>query len=138
MGTRPIPKSRVGNAAFRDFYDALLRSKTFRVVDGEDFITRLPWWLGAFRHCGTEIFYDSLGRAHIAPPWGVKGPSDVFGAWAEWRREGRLALLNDHHVNRYVEMLSVPNPNLNLNPNLPSSHSEDGAGIRIASEIPHS
>jgi triacylglycerol lipase len=111
-GVYTFGEPRAGNAAFRDCYDYWLRSKTFRVVDGADFITRLPWWWGAFHHCGTEIFYDSLGRARVAPPWWVKGPSDLFGAWAEWRRDGRLALLSDHHINRYVELLSVPNPTL--------------------------
>jgi len=106
-GVYTFGEPRVGNAAFRDCYDYWLRSKTFRVVDGADFITRLPWWLGAFHHCGTEIFYDSLGRARVAPPWWVKGPSDLFGTWAEWQRDGRLALLADHHISRYAELLKA-------------------------------
>jgi hypothetical protein len=75
------------------------------VVDGGDFIARIPWLLGAYRHCGTEIFYDNLGVRHASPFWWVKGASDVFGTWQEWRHDGRLALLNDHHVGRYVALL---------------------------------
>jgi triacylglycerol lipase len=105
-GVYTFGEPRAGNAAFRDYYDALLKSCTFRVVDGEDFITRIPWLLGAYRHCGTEIFYDSVGVPHVSPPWWVKGASDVFGTWSEWRRDGRLALLADHHVSNYVALLA--------------------------------
>ena len=52
-GVYTFGEPRVGNAAFRDHYDALLKTCTFRVVDGEDFITRIPWLLGMYRHCGT-------------------------------------------------------------------------------------
>jgi hypothetical protein len=143
-GVYTFGEPRVGNAAFRDYYNALLKSCTFRVVDGEDFITRIPWLLGAYRHSGTEVFYPSFGRDallrvpgcaaaqpyQISPPWWVKGFSDVFGTWQEWRRDGRIALLADHHVSRYVERLSPPNPN----PLLPSE-SEGRDRIKITSKI---
>src|SRR5208283_3131333 len=64
-GVYTFGEPRVGNAAFRDEYDFWLRAKTFRVVDGEDFITRIPWLLGAYRHSGTEVFYSALGRAAL-------------------------------------------------------------------------
>jgi len=122
-GVYTFGEPRVGNAAFRNFY-GWLRPKTFRVVDGEDFIPRLPWLLGAYRHSGTEVFYGSwecrmqsaefrtphstlFTRYLIDPPWWQKGLSDVFGTWAEWQRDGRLALLADHHVNRYLKMLNA-------------------------------
>jgi hypothetical protein len=117
-GVYTFGEPRVGNAALRDCYDALLKGRTFRVVDGEDLVTRLPWLLGAYRHCGTEVFYPSYGLLEISParrqprptnyridpPWWSKGFSDVFGAWREWSREGRLALLADHHIGRYLEL----------------------------------
>jgi triacylglycerol lipase len=119
-GVYTFGEPRLGNAVFRDCYDALLKSCSFRVVDGEDFITRIPWLLGCFRHCGHEVFYSSFSLQPLAfsidPPWWVKGVSDVFGTWQEWRRDGRLALLEDHHVGRYVSLLSAPNLNLNPNP----------------------
>jgi hypothetical protein len=117
-GVYTFGEPRVGNGAWRDCYDALLKGRTFRVVDGEDLVTRIPWLLWAYRHCGTEVFYPSCGLLEIAParreprptnyridpPWWSKGFSDVFGAWREWSREGRLALLADHHIGRYLEL----------------------------------
>lgn len=105
-GVYTFGEPRVGNAGFRDYYDALLKSCTFRVVDAEDFITRIPWLLGAYRHCGTEVFYDCTGVARVNPRWWEKAVSDVLGTWEEYRDEGRLALLEDHHVRRYVRLLS--------------------------------
>jgi triacylglycerol lipase len=125
-GVYTFGEPRVGNAAFRDCYDALLKPCTFRVVDGEDFITRIPWLLGAYRHSGIEVFYSAFSLQpsafQIDPPWWVKGVSDVFGTWQEYHAGHRLALLADHHVGNYVELLSTPdlNPNPNLNPVLSS------------------
>jgi hypothetical protein len=40
-------------------------------------------------------------------PWWRKGPSDAFGTWREWTRSGRVALLDDHAVSRYAELLEA-------------------------------
>jgi pimeloyl-ACP methyl ester carboxylesterase len=132
-GLYTFGQPRVGDAAFRDSwpFQAGLDSCAFRVVDGEDCVTRLPWLAGGYRHAGHEVFYDSFGRVLLDPPWWKKAPSDIFGAWAEWRRQGRIALFSDHHVSRYAGLLSVPDHNLNPNLNLPSSPSRDEAGITI-------
>jgi hypothetical protein len=147
-GVYTFGEPRVGNAAFRDYYNALLKSCTFRVVDGEDFITRIPWLLALYRHSGTEVFYSAFGRDallrvpgcaaaqpyQIDPPWWLKGISDVFGTWQEYHAGHRLALLADHHVSRYVALLSAPNLNPNPNPLLPSE-SEGQDRIKITSKI---
>jgi triacylglycerol lipase len=106
-GVYTFGEPRVGNAGFRDYYNALLKSCTFRVVDGEDFITRIPWLLGAYRHCGTEVFYDALNVPRVEPGWRVKGVSDLLGTWREWSRDGRVALLEDHHVGRYAGLFGA-------------------------------
>ena len=95
---------RVGNAAWARWYDSRLRGRSFRVVHAEDVVARMPWLLGLYRHAGTEIFYDALGRAHQDWPWWAKGPSDAAGLWREWQH-GKVALLGDHHVRTYVGML---------------------------------
>jgi len=96
---------RVGNAAWARWYDGRLRARSFRVVHAEDVVARMPWLLGLYRHAGTEIFYDALGRAHQDWPWWAKAPSDAAGLWREWR-QGKVALLGDHHVRTYVGMLT--------------------------------
>jgi triacylglycerol lipase len=121
---------RVGNAAFAAWYDggravpALkdsggtplphlppsglgLRARSFRVVHAEDIVPRVPWLLNCYRHAGTEAFYDALGVLHLDAPWWEKGLSDVFGTWREWTAAGRVALLDDHKVGTYLEMLKA-------------------------------
>jgi len=97
---------RAGNAAWARWYDAQLRSRTFRIVHAQDVVARMPWLLGRFRHAGTEIFFDALGVMHQDWPWWAKAPSDAAGLWLEWKR-GKIALLGDHHVSTYVEMLNA-------------------------------
>jgi triacylglycerol lipase len=111
---------RVGNGAWAAWYDACsveppaqqdrargstLHDRSFRVVHGEDVVPRVPWLLNWYRHAGTEIFYDALGGEHVDWPWWRKAPGDVFGSLAEWTRNGRVALVGDHGVGTYVEML---------------------------------
>jgi triacylglycerol lipase len=139
-GVYTFGEPRVGNAAFRDYYDAWLRDRTFRVVNGEDFITRIPWLLDAYRHSGTEVFYSAFGGCaaaqpyQIDPPWWLKGFSDVFGTWQEYHAGHRLALLADHHVSRYVEMLNAECRVQSENSALPTLHS---ALERSALPTPH-
>jgi triacylglycerol lipase len=131
-GVYTFGEPRVGNAAFRDGYDARLKSRTFRVVDGEDFIPRIPWLLAMYRHCGHEVFYgpamtnDKCSMANcqssdtaienrsskichwqLDPPWWAKAFSDVFGTWNEWKRDGRLALLADHNISQYQALFHL-------------------------------
>jgi len=120
---------RVGNAAFAAWYDAHeepqmdadkrgfdpcpsvsirgsnLKARSFRIVHAEDIVPRVPWLLNCYRHAGTEIFHDALGAEHVDWPWWRKAPGDVFGTLAEWRAAGRVALLGDHKVGTYVEIL---------------------------------
>ena len=95
---------RVGNGAWARWYDGMLRGRSFRVVHAQDVVARMPWLLGRFRHAGTEIFYDALGRMRQDWPWWAKAPGDAAGLWREWKR-GKIALLGDHHVSTYVELL---------------------------------
>jgi len=112
-GTVALPKTwlytfgqpRVGNGAWAAWYDGMLRGRSFRVVHGEDVVPRVPWLLNWYRHAGTEIFYDALGAVHVDWPWWRKAPGDVFGSLAEWTRSGRVALVGDHGVGSYIEML---------------------------------
>ena len=94
----------MGNAAWQRWYDGQLRCRSFRIVHAEDVVARVPWLLGSFRHAGTEVFFDAFGVKHIDWSWPAKAVSDAAGLCREWRR-GQVALLGDHHVSSYVELL---------------------------------
>jgi triacylglycerol lipase len=96
---------RVGNKAFCAEFDRRWAGRAFRVVHAQDIVTRVPWLLNAYRHAGTEVFFDALNVPHFDLPWWKKVPSDVFGTWAEYRAAGRIAQIADHSVDRYIEIL---------------------------------
>jgi triacylglycerol lipase len=99
---------RVGNRAWARWYDARLRQRSFRIVHAEDVVARVPWLLGMFRHAGTEVFHDAQGVEHVDWPWICKLRSDARGLWEEWKC-GQVALLGDHRVSTYVELLNRQN-----------------------------
>jgi triacylglycerol lipase len=110
-GVYTFGQPRAGDSAFCALYDSALRGRTFRVIHADDIVPRVPWLLGAYRHAGHEIFFPSpSGR-------GIKGE----GGWVQdggllskvacdlWNvarelRYGKLALLDDHHISRYLAL----------------------------------
>ena len=57
-GIYTFGQPRVGDWRFRDSYNSCeLLGRTFRVVHGDDFVPRVPWLLGWYRHAGREAFF---------------------------------------------------------------------------------
>ncbi|KAF0176454.1 MAG: lipase class 3 [Limisphaerales bacterium] len=94
---------RVGNRAWSRAYDRLLRDRTFRLVNEEDPVPRVPFALRGFQHVGHEIFFAHLGQRITEPPLWFKLISDAFGVWKDWRR-GRLAIATDHCMSHYARL----------------------------------
>jgi triacylglycerol lipase len=110
-GVYTFGQPRVFNPAGATAYDVLLRDITFRVVDREDIVPRVPWLLGNYKHCGHEVFSDWTGEIFMDPPIYLKGISDIFGTWQEYTAAGRdklldgIAQIQDHQCVRYVSLL---------------------------------
>lgn len=71
---------RLGNAAFRSVYNALVPD-TFRIVASRDMIPSLPPSI-SYRHLGREVFVDDAGELTFAMSWAMRHilPSrDSFG-----------------------------------------------------------
>jgi len=106
---------RVGAPAFANAYNAFLRARTFRVVNSDDLVPRLPWLLASYRHAGNEIFFPApacaarlgLGEAGplINPSLWRKLPADAL-ALARALATRHPTLLEDHHVRSYINLLS--------------------------------
>jgi len=91
---------RVGNLTFALVYRAALSERTWRWVNEEDVVARLPGRLSGYCHAGQEVFMPSMGPWRLNPPLWFKLASDLVGAYREWR-DGRIALLADHHIAAY-------------------------------------
>jgi triacylglycerol lipase len=99
---------RVGDARFARSYDSQFKYGTWRFVNEEDPVPRLPGVLAGFRHCGNEAFFPSIGSAPIInPSLATKLISDAWGFYREWKQGGPLQCLADHRVAEYLKRLSV-------------------------------
>jgi len=120
---------RVGNGAFKTRYNALLGSKTFRMVYQEDIVARfphLPAWHDPYRHAGNEVFISSVTEAKTPDDFWFNPPlwrlliSDAWGIYRSWLIRKFAAALDpafDHHINNYVNALSaVTDPAKTVNP----------------------
>jgi hypothetical protein len=108
-GVYTFGQPRAGDAAFSRLYDSKLRACTWRSVHAEDVVPRVPWLLGRYRHAGHEVFYPSFppSRPVVDRPFWTRLPSEARGLARELF-QGKLALLADHHVNRYLALFPEP------------------------------
>jgi triacylglycerol lipase len=98
---------RVGDARFRDFYNATLGARTWRVVNEEDIVPRIPSALAGYRHAGNEAFLASVrGVWRLNPPLWLKALSDARGMLRA-RRMCLAELVRDHEMGKYVEALET-------------------------------
>jgi hypothetical protein len=103
---------RVGNAEFKSVYDALnigpsgmLRERTFRFVNQEDIVPRVPGLLAGYRHCGLRLFFSTFGALELNPTFWAMALSDIFGIAEAWTTRREIVLLTDHPIARYIEEL---------------------------------
>jgi hypothetical protein len=136
-GVYTFGQPRVGDAAFASFYNSVLGARSFRVVHAEDIVPRVPWMLARYRHAGHEVFFPStLGRdpreasshnlfrsvepcCEIESGFDGVSPYRMDLAWpakllyglpalARGLAHGKLALLENHHINRYLDLFPAP------------------------------
>jgi triacylglycerol lipase len=108
-GVYTFGQPRVGDAAFASFYDSVLRAQSFRVVHADDIVPRVPWMLARYRHAGHEVFFPSpAGFGGVSPyQMDLSWPRKLlyeFPALARELGRGKLAFLDDHHIQRYLAL----------------------------------
>lgn len=116
-GVYTFGQPRAGDAAFARYYNRRFGGRTFRVIHANDIVARVPWLLGAYRHAGHEIFFRHplSGRNERQGAWVQDGglltklPYDLYNAACELRH-GELALLDDHHISRYLALFPTGSP----------------------------
>jgi len=117
---------RVGNAVWRAGYDAQsanlgpelgtsniqhptsniqLGDITYRVVNKEDIVARLPVWTMGYRHVGKECFIPVLGPMRVDPPIWFKALSDLGGTFRAWGERMGVAQFGCHPVSQYTETM---------------------------------
>jgi len=101
---------RVGNRAWAENYNLILGGRTFRFVNQEDVIPRVPF-LG-YHHVGHQLLMTSGGHLLTDPPLWRTLASDAVGLGRAWRAR-RLAAapliecLEDHPLSAYQRSLEA-------------------------------
>lgn len=113
-GVFTFGQPRVGNAAFAALYDAggggvmqpYLRDITYRIVNQNDIVPRLPGLLAGYRHCGQEVWIEPkpYGNWELNPSWLTKCVYDAIGLYAAYRRMENV-LINEHFIAAYRERI---------------------------------
>ena len=99
-GVYTFGQPRVGNRTFAGLYDARLADKTWRVVNANDIVPRLPGVLLGYRHCGHEVLLIPGGDCLLNPPRWQTALSDVVGLSAAFRRRQDV-LISEHFLAAY-------------------------------------
>ena len=97
---------RVGNAAWANLYNSTLFEETFRVVNQNDIVPRLPAAFKAYRHAGQEIFLPSWGGWELNPSLGSKIASDALGFWRAYRNKIDV-LFSEHVIAAYEDRIQL-------------------------------
>jgi len=105
-GVYTFGQPRVGNATFARLYDCRLADRTWRLVNANDLVPRLPGLLLGYRHCGQEILLAPGGGCLVNPPWWQTGLSDVVGFYSAFRRRCDV-LITEHYLEAYRSVVSA-------------------------------
>ena len=104
---------RVGNAVFRDIYNASpvtghssLHDITFRIVNQNDVVPRTPGVLLSYRHCGQEVLLDPYNGFELNPPLIWKLLLDMAGLWQAYSKRQDV-LITEHFIGAYQLRLSM-------------------------------
>ncbi|MDB6112030.1 MAG: lipase class 3 [Pedosphaera sp.] len=100
-GVYTFGQPRVGNRNFAELYDRFQPANTFRFVNEQDIVPRVPGALSGYQHAGQEIFLPAVGGMKLNPPLWFKLLSDAWGTAREWKH-GSIAQLADHHMDKYL------------------------------------
>ncbi len=97
---------RVGNKNFARLYDSVLRPRTFRIVNQNDIVPRLPFWITGYRHCGQEVFLPVGNGWSLNPPLWTKVISDALGLYGAYRHLDEV-LVRDHFIETYEQRIQL-------------------------------
>lgn len=103
-GVYTLGQPRVGDADFTAAFNRSFDGRSFRFVNNNDIVTRVPAWLRGYRHGGHMLYFDTREQLLKAiSPWkklvdGIKG---VIGSIGEIGPDA----LNDHSREQYIRLM---------------------------------
>lgn len=107
QGVYTYGQPRVGDGAFAEDYDRLLRLRHWRMVNHRDAVPRLPPREMGFRHTGRVLYLGPDGKPSIDPSrWFQLLDLVPIDAGADWNSQVR-EFVADHAITAYIKLLSA-------------------------------
>lgn len=94
---------RFSNVGFQHTFDTLLCEKTFRIVNNNDIVTRIPLISMGYRHIGTLYYFDSKGKLQKGISW-WRSLRDLFKGKLEDVFNGEVDSIKDHDMALYSKL----------------------------------
>lgn len=88
-------------------YSPALKDHTYRFINAEDIVPRVPGWLMGYRHVGARLFFSSFRELELNPTLWLLALSDLCGVVNAWVLKRELTLLTSHGMDRYLDQLST-------------------------------
>jgi triacylglycerol lipase len=107
-GLYTFGQPRVGNAIFARTFDLRLKHRTFRFVNNEDIVTRVPPSSLKYEHIGSVYYFDTAGKLHRGIRWWRmfmdRSLSTIVRATVRYKdlSEEFPNGINDHEIARYI------------------------------------
>jgi len=95
---------RVGDEDFTRAFDADIKDQTFRYVNNNDVVPRVPPRLSKYDHVGTIKYFDTDGDLHGELPWLEKLKDRLEGRWEDFLKPGTDGI-KDHDMKNYITNL---------------------------------
>jgi triacylglycerol lipase len=89
--------ARIGNRRYVNY----VQIESYRWVNNNDIVARVPpSWLG-FRHKGKEVYLNAYGKIRRLTPW--QRVKDRWRGFVRGLHEGRFDHFADHSISRYIQ-----------------------------------
>jgi len=123
-GLYTFGQPRVGNARFAKHFDAHFKSRSFRFVNDEDIVTRVPPRSMGYRHIGEVRYFDQDGHLRHGVSWWRKFLNksvsvsnrtrarfeDLQGQYPGWVKDHSMNYYIKHVKRAYLELKKTQNP----------------------------
>jgi len=110
-GLYTFGQPRVGNAIFARIFNLRFKHRTYRFVNNEDIVTRIPPTAMKYEHIGSVFYFDTSGRLHRGIKWWRmfmdRSLSKIVRASIRYEKlnEQFPNGIHDHEIDRYIKRI---------------------------------
>ena len=111
-GVYTFGSPRVGDRDFARHYNAVLENRTFRFVNHQDIVPRIPVRVLNYDHVGTLMYFDGRGNLRRDPAWWYRALNTFVAAFEDSDKKWNEALkalggeaFGDHSMDGYEGLI---------------------------------